>query len=78
MIEHDVAPSQPLSIPRSKRWIPPSRYYGDRYARTLEEAFGPYSQWEPEPPTTWEYARGYVLAALVAAVICAISVMVQP
>ena len=70
--------NQPLNLQRSSRWIPPSRYYGDRYARTLEEAFGPYSQWEPEQPTTWQYVRGYILAGIIAVLVCAISVMVQP
>lgn len=69
--------NQPLNLQRSSRWIPPSRYYGDRYARTLEEAFGPYSEWEPEPPTVWQHARGYILTVLIACMLGAVSWALQ-
>ena len=75
--EHDIAPSQPLNLQRSTRWIPPSQYYGDRFPRTIEEAFGPGARLTPPEPTRWEQVRGYVLVALVATLLCAVSVMVQ-
>lgn len=30
-------------------FLPQSRYYGDKFARTLEEAFGPGAQLDTEP-----------------------------
>ena len=69
--------NQPLNLQRSTRWIPPSQYYGDRFPRTIEEAFGPGARLTPPEPTRWEQVRGYVLAALVATLLCAVSVMVQ-
>jgi hypothetical protein len=71
--EHDVAPSQPLNLPRTSRWIPPSQYYGDKFPRTLEEAFGPGAELTIHEPTAWTQARCWVLTVLSALLIVAIS-----
>lgn len=40
-----------LSGARATRnnFLPASRYYGDKYARTMEEAFGPGAELDSEP-----------------------------
>lgn len=65
--------NQPLNMPRNTGFIPPSKYYGDRYARTMTEAFGPYAELSPAEPTHWERQRGYVLTALLALWLVAVS-----
>ena len=47
----------------------------DRYPRTIQEAFGPYAKFQPEPPApTW---RGYAVAVIIALCLGAISWGVQ-
>lgn len=40
---YDQEPRQPLGLRRNSTWMPESRYWGDRYPRTMQEAFGPYA-----------------------------------
>ncbi len=46
------------------RFIPASRYHGDRYPRTMEQAFGPGARLSPTEHSTGD--------AFVAAVICGV------
>ncbi len=34
-----------------QNFIPQSKYYGDKYPRTMEEAFGPYSELDVDRQT---------------------------
>lgn len=61
----------------SSEWIPESRYYGDRYARTMQEAFGPYAELDVEPPGLFKRAMPYAAAVVCAIAIGIISWMVQ-
>lgn len=55
-------------------FLPASRYYGDKYARTMEEAFGPGAQLDAEPeeysPTVCMLIGAVILAGAVSAVAC--------
>lgn len=70
-------PSQPLSMPRSERFVPPSRYYGDRFPRTLQEAFGPHAELHIERRAFLDKYLGYVVAVGVGLLIGLASWLVQ-
>jgi hypothetical protein len=47
-MRNNTAPWVGASADRNN-FLPASRYYGDKYARTMEEAFGPGAQLDKEP-----------------------------
>lgn len=61
----------------SGHFIAPSRYYGDRYARTMEEAFGPGASLQVERRGFLERHFGFILSVLIALAIGAVSWAVQ-
>ncbi len=77
--QFDPTPAQPLGERRCDRFLPESRYYGDKFPRTMEEAFGPYAELsvEDEPARPARYDLGYVVAVAVALVLGFISWRLQ-
>jgi hypothetical protein len=58
--------------------LPESRYYGDKFPRTMAEAFGPYAELHVEDaPRPARYDLGFVAAVAVALVLGFISWALQ-
>ena len=53
-------------------FMPQSRYYGDKYARTMEEAFGPGAELHTEPDDFDPFTCMVLGAVFAVAVVCVV------
>lgn len=60
-------------IQYTSEWIPESRYYGDKYPRTMNEAFGPHAELHVDRRSTFDKVIGIAIAVGIALLMVAAS-----
>lgn len=64
-------------IQYTSEWLPESRYYGDKYPRSVQEAFGPYAELHVDRRTPGDKIITLAVAICIALLVGAISWAVQ-